>query len=129
MVSRAHGKCKADHAVHRALPHGGRRTRAGVGAGGCSIAWRLLCAARLDTAGAEHDALRQVLAAKESLLIRPIEQLMASPHLLSGWLSLNQQAFLFEAGHFAWAENPIEVLADTYHFCGWTGTTPCLQRI
>ena len=29
LVSRAHGKCKADHAVHRALPHGGRRARAG----------------------------------------------------------------------------------------------------
>ena len=95
------------------------------------IAWRLLCAARLDTAGAEHDALRQVLAAKESLLIRPIEQLMASPHLLSGWLSLNQQAFLFEAGHFAWAENPIEVLADTYHFLrlDWNDTLPAANMI
>ena len=96
-----------------------------------NTAWRLLCTARLDAAGAEQGALRQVLAAKESLLIRPIEQLMAAPHLLSGWLSLNQQAFRFEAGHFAWAENPIEVLADTYHFLrlDWNDTLPAANMI
>jgi biotin carboxyl carrier protein len=96
-----------------------------------NTAWRLLCTARLEAAGAEEGALRQVLAAKESLLIRPIEQLMAAPHLLSGWLSLNQQAFRFEAGHFAWAENPIEVLADTYHFLrlDWNDTLPAANMI
>ena len=93
------------------------------------VAWQQLCSARLgaDTADA---SLREVLAAKQSLLIRPIKQLIASPHLLAGWLSLNQRAFRFEDGHFSWAENPIEVLADTYHFLqlDWTDAEPAATR-
>jgi len=80
------------------------------------VAWQQLCSARLSEAGTSERDLRSVLAAKHSLLTRPIKQLMASPHLLSGWLSLNQKAFRFADEHFSWAENPIEVLADTYHF-------------
>jgi len=80
------------------------------------VAWQQLCSARLSEAGTNETDLRSVLAAKHSLLTRPIKQLMASPHLLSGWLSLNQKAFRFADEHFSWAENPIEVLADTYHF-------------
>ena len=80
------------------------------------VAWQQLCSARLSEAGTDERDLRSVLAAKHSLLTRPIKQLMASPHLLSGWLSLNQKAFRFADEHFSWAENPVEVLADTYHF-------------
>ena len=80
------------------------------------VAWQQLCSARLSEAGTNERDLRSVLAAKHSLLTRPIKQLMASPHLLSGWLSLNQKAFRFADEHFSWAENPVEVLADTYHF-------------
>lgn len=80
------------------------------------VAWQQLCSARLSEAGTNERDLRSVLAAKHSLLTRPIKQLMASPHLLSGWLSLNQKAFRFADEHFTWAENPVEVLADTYHF-------------
>ena len=95
------------------------------------IAWEQLCAARVTAAGAEGAALKSVLAAKESLLIRPITQLMASPHLLSGWLSQNQNAFRFEQGHFEWADNPVEVLADTYHFLrlDWNETLPASSAI
>lgn len=95
------------------------------------VAWQQLCAARLKEAAAGQDAVRKVLAAKESLLLRPIKQLMASPHLLSGWLSLNQDAFRFEDGHFSWAENPIEVLADTYHFLrlDWNDALPAANMI
>jgi len=80
------------------------------------VAWQQLCSARVDSADEGAAELRGALAAKQSLLTRPIKQLMASPHLLSGWLSLNQKAFHFADDHFSWAENPIEVLADTYHF-------------
>ena len=80
------------------------------------VAWQQLCSARLSEVGTNETDLRSVLAAKHSLLTRPIKQLMASPHLLSGWLSLNQKVFRFADQHFSWAENPIEVLADTYHF-------------
>jgi biotin carboxyl carrier protein len=95
------------------------------------VAWQQLCAARVREAAAGQDAVRKVLAAKESLLLRPIKQLMASPHLLSGWLSLNQDAFRFEDGHFSWAENPIEVLADTYHFLrlDWNDALPAANMI
>ena len=94
------------------------------------VAWQHLCSARLGADPADA-SLRQVLAAKQSLLIRPIKQLMASPHLLSGWLSLNQRAFRFEDGHFSWAENPIEVLADTYHFLqlDWSDAEPAANMI
>ena len=56
---------------------------------------------------------------------------MASPHLLSGWLSQNQHAFRFEQGHFEWADNPVEVLADTYHFLrlDWNETLPASSTI
>ena len=80
------------------------------------FAWRSLVEARIRQAGGEAGELSAVLARKESLLLRPIKLLMQSPHLLSGWLSLNQAAFRFDQGHFSWAENPVEVLADTYHF-------------
>jgi biotin carboxyl carrier protein len=94
------------------------------------VAWQQLCSARL-AADSADGSLREVLAAKQSLLIRPIKQLMASPHLLSGWLSLNQRAFRFEDGHFAWAENPIGVLADTYHFLrlDWNDAEPAANMI
>ena len=95
------------------------------------VAWRLLCAARLSDAGAAEQDLQKVLAAKQSLLTRPIKQLMASPHLLSGWLSVNQRAFRFENEHFYWAENPIDVLSDTYHFLqlDWNSFEPAANMI
>ena len=95
------------------------------------VAWQQLCAARVQASDADKCALQKVLSAKESLLLRPIKQLMASPHLLSGWLSLNQDAFRFEDGHFSWAENPIEVLADTYHFLrlDWNDALPAANMI
>ena len=54
-----------------------------------------------------------------------------SPHLLSGWLSLNRKAFRFETEGFEWAENPIEVLADTYHFLrlDWNEQLPAANVI
>jgi biotin carboxyl carrier protein len=95
------------------------------------VAWQQLCAARVQAAVSDQSALQKVLSAKESLLLRPIKQLMASPHLLSGWLSLNQGAFRFEDGHFSWAENPVEVLADTYHFLrlDWNEALPAANMI
>ena len=92
------------------------------------VAWQQLCSARLSEAGTNERDLRSVLAAKHSLLTRPIKQLMASPHLLSGWLSLNQKAFRFADEHFSWAENPVEVLADTYHFLRLDWSEAGLQR-
>jgi acetyl/propionyl-CoA carboxylase alpha subunit len=53
---------------------------------------------------------------KTTLLLRPLEILLAEPHILSGWLSLNKANFLVQNGSVDWLENPVKVLADTYHY-------------
>jgi acetyl/propionyl-CoA carboxylase alpha subunit len=53
---------------------------------------------------------------KTTLLLRPLEILLAEPHILSGWLSLNKASFLVKNGSVDWLENPVKVLADTYHY-------------
>ena len=55
-------------------------------------------------------------AAKESLLLRPLQTLLREPHMLSGWLSINRDCYTVIEGKICWNENPIELLADTYHF-------------
>ncbi|KZZ40981.1 biotin carboxylase [Thalassolituus sp. HI0120] len=65
----------------------------------------------------EKAAMQQVLAHKELLLTRPIERLFADPHILSGWLSINQNHFeQSDSGQIHWLTNPVLVLKDTYHF-------------
>jgi acetyl/propionyl-CoA carboxylase alpha subunit len=80
-------------------------------------AWGELCSAAL--AAAEDDtaaALRDCLSQKQTLLLRPLQQLLAEPHILSGWLSVNRDCYTLIDGKISWNENPIELLADTYHF-------------
>ena len=57
-----------------------------------------------------------VLEAKKTLILRPLQQLLDCPHTLSGWLSANKGAFTTNGGKIAFAENPVDVLTDTYHF-------------
>ena len=57
-----------------------------------------------------------VLDAKKTLVLRPIEHLLACPHTLSGWLSANKDAFAFDNGRVSFTENPVDLLVDTYHF-------------
>ena len=65
----------------------------------------------------EKSALLDVLTRKQLLLTRPIESLMAEPHVLAGWLSLNQKHFEVNSkGEIVWLENPVKVLSDAYHF-------------
>jgi acetyl/propionyl-CoA carboxylase alpha subunit len=61
-------------------------------------------------------ATQTAIERKRSLLVRPIEQLFEQPHMLAGWLSLHKDHFTLVDGHFTWLENPIKVLADTYHY-------------
>jgi acetyl/propionyl-CoA carboxylase alpha subunit len=53
---------------------------------------------------------------KYSLLRRPLQKLLEEPHLLSGWLSVNRDCYTMIEGKVSWNENPIQLLADTYHF-------------
>jgi len=81
------------------------------------IAYKQLCKTAL--AAAEGDAkaaLTQTLQLKESLLLRPLHMLLAEPHMLSGWLSINRDCYTVIEGKICWNENPVELLADTYHF-------------
>lgn len=61
-------------------------------------------------------ATQNAIERKRSLLLRPIERLFEQPHMLAGWLSLHKDHFKLVDGHFSWLENPIKVLADTYHY-------------
>ncbi|MDG2271063.1 MAG: biotin carboxylase N-terminal domain-containing protein, partial [Halioglobus sp.] len=58
----------------------------------------------------------QVLQSKESLYLRPLELLIAEPHIMAGWLSVNRDCYTLIDGKISWNENPIVLLADTYHF-------------
>ncbi|PCJ41657.1 MAG: biotin carboxylase [Moraxellaceae bacterium] len=60
--------------------------------------------------------IENALARKTSLLLRPMESLLAEPHDLSGWLSLNKANVRFKGDDVEWLKNPIEVLDETYHF-------------
>jgi acetyl/propionyl-CoA carboxylase alpha subunit len=95
-------------------------------------AWQMLSEAELAAAPGQSDNLQAVLARKQSLVLRPVRMLLESPHLLSGWLSANQGSFdLSTPGRIAWAENPVELLADTYHFLklDWSATSPAANVI
>ena len=75
-----------------------------------------------DALQAETDAeaqasLQKVMQRKEILLTRPLERMMNEPHLLAGWLSLHQKDFAIDKkGGLSWTKNPIQVLAETYHY-------------
>jgi len=61
-------------------------------------------------------ALKEVLERKRILLTRPLEMLLSEPHMLAGWLSINQDHFSLVEGKVRWNANLVRVLADTYHF-------------
>ncbi len=68
-------------------------------------------------------AMQSALAAKQTLLIRPMSILLDQPHILSGWLSANKESFAqAKRGKkkgsvgIEWQRNPFEVLADLYDF-------------
>ena len=102
-------------------------TRVDLGA-----AWTILCRellASVDPAG--RSSLGSTLEAKQTLLMRPLQTLMKDPHLLAGWLSTNRGAFTVADGQLEWAENPIDVLSDTYHFLtlDWSDDAPAANVI
>jgi acetyl/propionyl-CoA carboxylase alpha subunit len=80
-------------------------------------AYSHLCKSALaEAAGEAHTALAATLQLKESLLLRPVAKLLEEPHILSGWLSINRDCYTIIEGKICWNENPLELLADTYHF-------------
>nr|MCU0675256.1 hypothetical protein [Myxococcota bacterium] len=64
----------------------------------------------------ERDA-QPVLRKKITLLVRPIEKLLASPHVLAGFLGRYDGTFWKREGDaVAFVENPVVVLQTLYHF-------------
>lgn len=57
-----------------------------------------------------------VLERKRTLLLRPLTQLMADPHVLSGWLSRFRHDFKIDGDRVVWLVNPVSVLLETYAF-------------
>lgn len=61
-------------------------------------------------------AFGNALDRKTGLLLRPLNILFNDPHQLAGWLSINQQHYHHDGKAIVWTKNPIEVLAELYHF-------------
>jgi acetyl/propionyl-CoA carboxylase alpha subunit len=81
------------------------------------FAWREICRARVKGLGdAAAKALHTAMELKQTLLLRPLQRLLEEPHVLSGWLSINRDCYTVIDGKLCWNENPVELLADTYHF-------------
>ncbi|RLP54802.1 MAG: biotin carboxylase [Ketobacter sp.] len=64
----------------------------------------------------DAQAVDATLDRKHTLLLRALENLVADPHVLSGWLSLNKANIRFEGDAVIWTRNPIQVLDETYHY-------------
>ncbi|MFT5604563.1 MAG: acetyl/propionyl-CoA carboxylase alpha subunit [Paracoccaceae bacterium] len=56
------------------------------------------------------------LSMKQILITRPLERLFAEPHYMAGWLSLHSDVVTISKKTVAWKVNPIELLAQMYHF-------------
>ena len=82
-----------------------------------SFAYRKIRGDYLSQCDADNKAAyAQALDRKTVLLLRPLQILFAEPHQLSGWLSVNQHNFAIDGDKISWLKNPVEVLADLYHF-------------
>ncbi len=72
-------------------------------------------------------AVQNVVLQKQTLLKRPLDALLAGPHILSGWLSLNRHRFTMQDGKLVWLDNPLDVLRDMHFFLNmerWKGAPP-----
>lgn len=83
------------------------------------FAWQNVRKAAIAACGKNTEmqtAMAEVIDRKITLFDRLFEKLLAQPHILSGWLSVNKKHFSISKGRIAWQENPVRILADTYHF-------------
>jgi len=69
-----------------------------------------------DVCAKELKNMSALLDRKGTLITRPMERLLAEPHLLSGWLSVNTKNFRIDNGKVIWLRNPLGVLNETYEF-------------
>ncbi len=76
-------------------------------------------------------AVSETLDRKGTLITRPMEKLLADPHLLAGWLSLNRTSFKMEKGKLVWLRNPLVILEETYEYLNmtWRADVPAAEVI
>jgi acetyl/propionyl-CoA carboxylase alpha subunit len=82
-------------------------------------AWQAVRKAAIASVGkdsADQKAMAEVVDRKITLFDRIFETLLSDAHILSGWLSAHRSHFSAKNGKITWHENPVKVLADTYHF-------------
>ena len=74
--------------------------------------------AAAELAGRQSDAeARRVLGAKQTLLLRPIERLLANPHVLGGFLGRFDGVLWRPRGDdVVFAANPVRFLRELYHY-------------
>jgi len=69
---------------------------------------------------ASKKAIGSIIDRKQSLLLRPIEQLFERPHALAGWLSVHKQDFVITEKdgepNIQWQTNPVQLLDDLYYY-------------
>jgi acetyl/propionyl-CoA carboxylase alpha subunit len=61
-------------------------------------------------------SMSQILDRKGLLVTRPMDKLLADPHLLSGWLSINRRNFKLVNGKVVWLDNPLDIIDKTYSY-------------
>jgi acetyl/propionyl-CoA carboxylase alpha subunit len=73
----------------------------------------------------------ETLDRKGTLITRPMEKLLADPHLLAGWLSLNRRNYKMVDGKLVWLRNPLVVLEETYEYLNmtWREDAPAAEVI
>ncbi len=75
-----------------------------------------LAAAELVKAQPDAEA-RDVLIAKETLLVRPVHELLANPHVLAGFLGrFDSELWQVDGGEVRFEANPVRFLDRLYHF-------------
>jgi biotin carboxyl carrier protein len=76
-------------------------------------------------------AISETLDRKGTMITRPLEKLLADPHLLAGWLSLNRINFKMQDGKLVWLRNPLVVLEETYEYLNmtWSEDAPAAEVI
>lgn len=84
-----------------------------------AFAWQTVRKSAIASVGKEAEdrkAMEAVVDRKITLFDRVFEKLLHNPHILSGWLSIHKPHFSVSKGKVSWHENPMKILADTYHF-------------
>ena len=60
---------------------------------------------------------KKVFATKQTLLLRPVERLLADPHWLAGFLGrFDGELWTVEDGEVVFADNPVRFLRELYHY-------------